>query len=222
VLLRPIPSVRTLSTPDLGLRSSSSSTTRKRKSLLQVEAEPIIGFNVPVPQREPIGQPGSAAAEPPARRTLAIPAVPAQASAATTPREQPATSSLASAVQAAAASATQTTAPPAREAAPPAQAPAPASSAPSGLDLEGMLLQKVLPVYPTRARREGLQGQVVLKAVIGKDGNIAQLLPVQGPQELTQAAIDAVQHWRFRPYQLNGKPVEVETDIRLNFQLPKK
>lgn len=97
-----------------------------------------------------------------------------------------------------------------------------AGGSPSGSDLAGMLLQKVLPVYPEQARRQGVQGQVVLKAVIGKDGAIAELRPVQGPQELTAAAIDAVQQWRFRPYELKGKPVEVETNIRLNFQLPEK
>lgn len=91
----------------------------------------------------------------------------------------------------------------------------------SGSNLAGMLLQKVLPVYPAQARREGVQGEVVLKAVIAKDGTIASLSPLRGPQQLTAAALDAVQHWRFRPYQLNGKPVEVETNIRLNFQLPK-
>ena len=99
---------------------------------------------------------------------------------------------------------------------------APASAAPSGSDLAGMLLQKVLPVYPTAARRQGVQGEVVLKAIIGKDGTIAELRPLQGPQALTAAAMDAVQHWRFRPYELKGKPVEVETDIRVNFQLPNK
>lgn len=97
-----------------------------------------------------------------------------------------------------------------------------ASSAPSTSDLAGRLLQKVLPVYPEQARRQGVQGQVVLKAVIGKDGAIAELRPLEGPQELTAAAIDAVQQWRFRPYELKGKPVEVETNIRLNFQLPEK
>jgi TonB family protein len=101
-------------------------------------------------------------------------------------------------------------------------AAAPESPAPSSSDLAGMLLQKVLPVYPAAARRQGVQGQVVLKAVIGKDGTIAELRPLQGPQQLTAAAMDAVQHWRFRPYELQGKPVEVETDIRLNFQLPNK
>src|SRR6185437_5476369 len=101
-------------------------------------------------------------------------------------------------------------------------ASAPASQEPSGSDLAGMLLQKVLPVYPAAARRQGVQGQVVLKAVIGKDGTISALRPLQGPQQLTAAAMDAVQHWRFRPYELKGKPVEVETDIRLNFQLPNK
>lgn len=97
-----------------------------------------------------------------------------------------------------------------------------AGEAPRSSELAGMLLQKVLPVYPEQARRQGVQGQVVLKAVIGKDGAIAELRPLQGPEELTAAAIDAVQHWRFRPYELKGKPVEVETDIRLNFQLPSK
>jgi TonB family protein len=97
-----------------------------------------------------------------------------------------------------------------------------AGEAPRSSELAGMLLQKVLPVYPDQARRQGVQGQVVLKAVIGKDGTIAELRPLQGPEELTSAAIDAVQHWRFRPYELKGKPVEVETDIRLNFQLPNK
>ncbi len=101
-------------------------------------------------------------------------------------------------------------------------ASATAGKGPSASDLAGMLLQKVLPVYPEQARRQGVQGQVVLKAVIGKDGTVAELRPLQGPQELTAAAIDAVQHWRFRPYELKGKPVEVETDIRLNFQLPQK
>ncbi len=101
-------------------------------------------------------------------------------------------------------------------------ASATAGKGPSASDLAGMLLQKVLPVYPEQARRQGVQGQVVLKAVIGKDGTVAELRPLQGPQELTAAAIDAVQHWRFRPYELKGKPVEVETDIRLNFQLPDK
>lgn len=97
-----------------------------------------------------------------------------------------------------------------------------AGEAPRSSELAGMLLQKVLPVYPEQARRQGVQGQVVLKAVIGKDGAIAELRPLQGPEELTAAAIDAVQHWRFRPYELKGKPVEVQTDIRLNFQLPNK
>lgn len=97
-----------------------------------------------------------------------------------------------------------------------------AGKVPRSSELAGMLLQKVLPVYPEQARRQGVQGQVVLKAVIGKDGTIAELRPLQGPEELTAAAIDAVQHWRFRPYELKGKPVEVETDIRLNFQLPSK
>jgi TonB family protein len=215
VLLRPVPSAAMSSARDLTRGGSSSYTIPDRtRSFLQIEAEPIVGFSAPVPRKEPIGQPGSAVLESKRRRSPPAPALP-QATSKPAASEQPSGPNLASAAQAATAAATQI-AEQAREAADTVAAP------PTALDLEGMLLQKVLPVYPTHARRQGLEGQVVLQAVIGKDGNIAQLRPLQGPQELTQAAIDAVQHWRFRPYEMNGKPVEVETDIRLNFQLPKK
>ena len=83
------------------------------------------------------------------------------------------------------------------------------------------LVQKVMPSYPARARQDGVEGQVVLQAVIGKDGSVTELKHLQGPQILSAAAMDAVRRWRFKPYAVDGKPVEVETDIRLNFELPK-
>ena len=89
---------------------------------------------------------------------------------------------------------------------------------PAGVTL-GLLVHKVQPVYPPEARREGIQGQVLLRAVIDKEGKIANLRLVSGPPQLLQAAIDAVQQWRYKPYLLMGEPVEVETEIAVNFTL---
>jgi len=61
----------------------------------------------------------------------------------------------------------------------------------------------------------------VLHALIGKDGKIAELTTVSGPDELIQSAIDAVRQWQYRPYRLNGETVEVDTQITLNYRLPK-
>jgi TonB family protein len=83
----------------------------------------------------------------------------------------------------------------------------------------GLLLHKVAPVYPMDARRAGIQGTVLLRARIGKDGRIADLQLISGPNELAKAAIGAVQQWRYRPYLLMGNPVEVDTQIQVNFTL---
>jgi len=75
----------------------------------------------------------------------------------------------------------------------------------------GLLVHKVTPVYPAAARQDHVQGVVLLRAVIGKDGRIQELTPISGPKELVGAAIGAVQQWRYKPYMLNNEPVEVET-----------
>ena len=65
-----------------------------------------------------------------------------------------------------------------------------------------------------------MQGLVVLAAVIGKDGNIQSLKVLDSPSPiLSQAAMDAVKQWKYRPYVLNGTPVEVDTQITVNFTL---
>ncbi|MGH9603317.1 MAG: energy transducer TonB [Terriglobales bacterium] len=83
----------------------------------------------------------------------------------------------------------------------------------------GFLLRRVQPVYPPIAKQAGIQGAVVLRAVIGRDGEIQELRVVSGHPLLSSAAKDAVAQWRYRPYMLNGAPVEVETQVTVNFYL---
>jgi protein TonB len=83
----------------------------------------------------------------------------------------------------------------------------------------GLLIQKVLPTYPPIARAARVEGTVALQAVISKFGTIENLRVVGGPTMLQQSAIDAVKQWRYRPYMLDGDPVEVETTINVIFSL---
>lgn len=83
----------------------------------------------------------------------------------------------------------------------------------------GLLIHKVQPSYPPIAKSARIQGSVVLKAVISKTGTIENLQVESGHPMLTQAALDAVRQWRYKPYFLNGEPVEVETQITVNFSL---
>jgi TonB family protein len=84
---------------------------------------------------------------------------------------------------------------------------------------QGMVIFRVQPVYPEAACAAGTQGTVVLNAVISKEGQIEKLEPISGSKLLVQAAVDAVQLWRYKPYVLAGEPVEVKTTITVNFKL---
>lgn len=84
---------------------------------------------------------------------------------------------------------------------------------------QGLLEKQVKPTYPPLARQARVQGQVVLQAVIGKDGRVQNLQVVSGHPMLASAALDAVKQWKYKPYFLNGQPVEVETNITVNFSL---
>jgi len=81
------------------------------------------------------------------------------------------------------------------------------------------LIAKVDPKYPDEARRQRVSGTVKLHAIIRKDGTVAELKVISGDSLLTQAAIDAVQQWRYSPTLLEDKPIEVDTIIEVAFQL---
>jgi protein TonB len=83
----------------------------------------------------------------------------------------------------------------------------------------GLLVRKVQPTYPPLAKQARISGAVVLQAVIGKDGTIQNLRAVSGHPMLIQSAIDAVRQWKYKPYFLNGEPVEVDTQVTVNFTL---
>ena len=87
--------------------------------------------------------------------------------------------------------------------------------------MEGSLIRRVEPQYPIIAKTAGVQGSVVLAAIISREGTIEQLQVVSGHPFLVPAALRAVREWRYRPYVLNGAPVEVDTQITVNFILNK-
>ena len=84
---------------------------------------------------------------------------------------------------------------------------------------EGLIAKKVQPQYPQQAREQHIQGMVVLKAQISKEGDVIQLELVSGHPMLVPAAIEAVKQWKYKPFLLNGQPLVVETQIAVTFTL---
>lgn len=82
-----------------------------------------------------------------------------------------------------------------------------------------LLTHSVAPIYPPNAREARIQGSVLFGVVIAKDGTIKELKVISGPTALVDSAATSVRQWRFRPYTLNGNPVEVETQVTVNFVL---
>ena len=103
----------------------------------------------------------------------------------------------------------------------PPPAPVPAQAHPLRIShmAAGDLIYRVQPQYPEIAREAHIQGMVQLRAIISKAGTIENLIAEGGHPMLVPAAIKAVRQWRYRPYMLNGQPVEVETEITVNFVL---
>jgi protein TonB len=86
---------------------------------------------------------------------------------------------------------------------------------------QGSLIHQVNPRYPQQAVQARVEGTVVLQAVIGKDGSVQDLHALSGSPLLIQPAMDAVKQWRYKPYRLNGEPVEAETQVNVKFTLNK-
>ena len=85
---------------------------------------------------------------------------------------------------------------------------------------EKLLLKRTQPYYPEQALRTRVEGVVVLEAWIGVDGEIRELKLIRGSLLLGQAACEAVRNWRYRPYLVNGRAVEAETIVTIDFRLP--
>lgn len=83
----------------------------------------------------------------------------------------------------------------------------------------GDLIHKVIPEYPIAAKQLHIQGAVVLTALVGKDGHVQHVQLISGPPLLVQPAMRAVEQWQYRPYLLNHEPVEVQTQVTVNFVL---
>jgi len=89
----------------------------------------------------------------------------------------------------------------------------------SAASADGSLLHRVEPEYPEVARQQNIQGSVILDVHIGADGAVQEVRVASGPPLLAQAASDAVKQWKFKPRLINGRPVEMQTRVTLNFRL---
>ena len=85
---------------------------------------------------------------------------------------------------------------------------------------QGLLIKKVQPLYPQNALAMHVEGSVEVMATISKTGSISSVKVIKGDSLLARAATDAVRQWKYKPYQLNGEPVEIQTQITINFKLP--
>ena len=85
--------------------------------------------------------------------------------------------------------------------------------------MQRRIVHEVAPEYPEAARLAGVQGTVVLDAIVSAEGAVTEVQVVSGPEALSLAAINAVRWWRYEPYILNGQPAMVETTVSINFRL---
>jgi protein TonB len=85
--------------------------------------------------------------------------------------------------------------------------------------IQGHLVERVTPDYPSLARAAGITGTVTLEGVIDTDGKVTELRVLEGHPLLTGAAVDAVGQWRYEPYLLNGQPIDVVTLFSIAFRM---
>jgi protein TonB len=84
--------------------------------------------------------------------------------------------------------------------------------------MEKLVTHRVDPDYPVAARPNNLRGVVVLDVIVARDGSVARVRPLNGPDVLAQSAMDALRWWRFEPYRVNGQAVMVETTVAVEFK----
>ncbi len=84
---------------------------------------------------------------------------------------------------------------------------------------QGLLVRRVSPEYPLQARLGRIQGVVILHVIISKTGDVATVDLISGHPSLAPAAIETVKQWKYKPFLLNGKPVEVDSQVQINFTL---
>jgi TonB family protein len=102
---------------------------------------------------------------------------------------------------------------------PTSQNPATPEKTVKAADAAQNLLSHVMPVYPPEAKKDKVTGSVVLAAIIGKDGTVENLRVVSGPEPLQKSAVDAVRQWTYKPFLLNGNPIEIKTTITVIYTL---
>ncbi len=83
------------------------------------------------------------------------------------------------------------------------------------------VVRKVAPVYPAEAQRKGIYGDVVLRALVGKDGRVKSVEKISGNPILAKAAIAAVRQWAYEPTLIHGEPVDVHLTVTVSFAPPK-
>ena len=105
------------------------------------------------------------------------------------------------------------------EGAPPVQAQLPKRVRVSQGVMQGLIIKKVQPKYPKEAKKKHVEGSVILRAVISQTGDIGELQLISGPDLLVPSAMEAVKQWKYRPFLLQGQPVEIDTQITVNYTL---
>lgn len=84
--------------------------------------------------------------------------------------------------------------------------------------MQKLLIHRVEPAYPADARKANLQGIIALDIIVGRDGSVVSMHPLNGPEVLARAAMDALRWWKFAPYRVNGEPAVVETTVAVEFK----
>jgi protein TonB len=85
----------------------------------------------------------------------------------------------------------------------------------------GLLVKEVPPAYPASAQQRHVEGEVELLATITRSGDISTVKVLSGDPQLAHAAVEAVKRWKYKPYLLNGEPVEIQTPVTVKFKLPR-